>query len=53
MGNYAAQRAAEKFTFAVTSGHGLPVLVVGMVVLVLAAIFREGLRLEEDAQLTV
>jgi hypothetical protein len=53
MGNYVAQRAAEKFTFAVTSGHGLPVLVMGMLVLVLAEIFREGLRLEEDARLTV
>jgi hypothetical protein len=53
MGNYAAQHTADKFTFAVTSGRGLPSLVVGLIILVLAEIFRQGLRLEEDAQLTV
>jgi hypothetical protein len=53
MGNYATHHTAEKFTFAVTSGRGIPMLVAGMVILVLAKIFRQGLRLEEDAQLTV
>jgi hypothetical protein len=53
MGNYATQQTAGKFTFALTSGRGLPMLVIGMVILVLAEIFRQGLRLEEDAQLTV
>jgi hypothetical protein len=52
MGNYAIQHT-EKFTFAVTSGLGFPVLVAGMLILVLAEIFNQGLQLEEDAKLTV
>jgi hypothetical protein len=52
-GNYVTQHTAEKFMFATGWGRGLPVPMVGLVVLVLAEIFRQGLRLEEDAQLTV
>ena len=53
MGNYAAQHTADKFTFAVPRARSPEFPVLGLIILVLAEIFRQGLRLEEDAQLIV